>query len=52
MRLHHHFSALQPLFEPAREPDARTKGPKLLALLASFTDAFLLRETDALFLRR
>jgi len=34
------------------KPDARRKGPKLPALLASFADVFLLRETDALFLRR
>lgn len=34
------------------KPDAWRKGPKLPALLASFTDVFLLRETDAFFLRR
>jgi hypothetical protein len=34
------------------KPDAWRKGPKLPALLASFADVFLLRETDALFLRR
>ena len=34
------------------KPDACRKGPKLLALYASFADVFLLRETDALFFRR